>query len=954
MVAGGTPLAGADGKRVGDYDPFVELHKGHYGSLWAATGSAGEVVAIRVVSPGMPLRSDDEALILDGMVPMKGKEIDGSVPLLDVLQADGALALVSSYVEGYALHHLLRQSTARTAPLSLPIALRLASDLLTAVSALQQDADYLPGGLTSDCILLGVDGRTRILEPSAGAAAGRVSAFANHRDHIGYRAPEQLLEQPEAATAASDVFSLGALIWELLRNGRLFKGFAASQIRRAITGHKPEPLTETASGALLPALVGELVQRALQPDPTGRFRDAADMLLALDAVSSPLASHEEVAALLQTLVGKSRRMKQIRDAVKAHGGASAIVSAQAPGSTAPSKIGKPAAPSTAAAPEVPTDPAPAPATAPAVPKLAPPRAPLPTSPREQDSPVPASAAPALDAVDVEPAELAPADAEPSSERHSAPPSEESLPPPDSSRFVNIELPDPDAQRQIGRCELFAEIARGGMATIHLGRWLGAGGFAKTVAVKALYPQYARDPDFVKMFLDEARVVARIRHPNVMPTLDLVEEQGELFIIMDYVHGVTLTYLTRKAHQLKKKIPLGVTLRIALGMLNGLHAAHEATNERGESMCVIHRDVSPENVLIGIDGFPRLIDFGIASALGNLSSTREGQVKGKFAYLAPEQVLGDPLTRRTDVYSASVVLWQVLTGKRLFKGDNLAEMTYKILHGAQRKPSELVPKLPAALDAIVMKGLALKAKNRWDSAEEMAEAIEGLGLLAPQREVARFVRDIAQKRLDRVARLVEAVESAPLNDSSEIIDGAMTVRPAARNSIPAGAELAALAAWGAGEDDDISLHADISQSGTDITSETDAVLAEATGRTGTSPTRMVVAGGVLALAAAISITALLLGGRKPKPAAPPPATSQPSAPATAATAAPTATASATAEPSAKTPGEEPDAGGPEQVDAGSSSPAADAGRPWPSTKGKTPWPSTTTTRTKTKVNLPSDI
>src|SRR5690606_17310009 len=141
-------------------------------------------------------------------------------------------------------------------------------------------------------------------------------------------------------------------------------------------------------------------------------------------------------------------------------------------------------------------------------------------------------------------------------------------------------------RQVGRCELFAEIAHGGMATVYLGRWLGAGGFAKTVAVKALHRQYARDPEFVRMFLDEARVVARVRHPNVMPTIDLVEDDGELFIVMDFVQGTTLAHLLRQMKRRRERMPIGVALRIITGVLQGLHAAHEATNERGEPMEII--------------------------------------------------------------------------------------------------------------------------------------------------------------------------------------------------------------------------------------------------------------------------------------------------------------------------------------------------------------------------------
>jgi hypothetical protein len=263
-------------------------------------------------------------------------------------------------------------------------------------------------------------------------------------------------------------------------------------------------------------------------------------------------------------------------------------------------------------------------------------------------------------------------------------------------------------------------------------------------------------------------------------------------------------------------------------------------------------------------------------------------------------------------------------------------------------------LPAALDAVVMKGLAIKPADRWESAEAMADAIEALGLLAPQREVARFVREIAAHRLERMARLVEAVESAPTNDTSEIIDGGLTVRPAARNSIPAGSELAALSTWGASEDDDISLHADVSQSGadvsspatTDVTSQSDAKLAEAEVLSPIHrlPTRLVAAGGVLGAVALVIVTALVVGGDPPEPAADPSATVTSSSPVprpATPSAAPTLAAVASGGIDASAPEATPDAGSAQAPDAGS----------WPSTTSKVPWPKTTS---KTKSRLPSDI
>ncbi|MCC6525252.1 MAG: serine/threonine protein kinase [Polyangiaceae bacterium] len=332
------------------------------------------------------------------------------------------------------------------------------------------------------------------------------------------------------------------------------------------------------------------------------------------------------------------------------------------------------------------------------------------------------------------------------------PADSFLPPP----FVEGQTP-----RRVGRCEIHAELAQGGMATVYLGRWVGAGGFAKTVAIKALHRQYARDPEFVRMFLDEARVVARVRHPNVMTIVDLIEDDGELFIVMEYAHSVTLAQLLRQLTREGELMPVPIALRVLSGVLSGLHAAHEARDARGKPMGIIHRDVSPENVLVCADGYARLIDFGIASALGRASATERGQVKGKLGYLAPEQILGEELDRRVDVFSSSVVLWNALTGKRLFRGDNLAAIARKILEAPIPPPSKLRPVLAPDLDDIVMRGLARNRNERWPAAEPMAEALERVGGLASAREVGEWVCKVAQKRLAHAANILAAVESAPL-------------------------------------------------------------------------------------------------------------------------------------------------------------------------------------------------
>ncbi len=273
-----------------------------------------------------------------------------------------------------------------------------------------------------------------------------------------------------------------------------------------------------------------------------------------------------------------------------------------------------------------------------------------------------------------------------------------------------ELASHPEERVVGRYALLGELASGGMATVHFGRLIGPVGFSRTVAIKRLHAQFAKDPEFVAMFLDEARLAARIQHPNVVSTLDVVALEGELLLVLEYIHGEALAQLLRTARKAKQPLPLKIVAAIASGMLHGLHAAHEAKSEHGEPLGIVHRDMSPQNVLVGVDGTARVLDFGVAKAVGRVVSTREGQLKGKLAYMSPEQVHGGAVDRRTDIYAASIVVWEVLTGRRLFDGDNEGLLFSQVSKGATKHPSEVVPDLPPDLDAIVMRGLAREPRT----------------------------------------------------------------------------------------------------------------------------------------------------------------------------------------------------------------------------------------------------
>jgi eukaryotic-like serine/threonine-protein kinase len=333
--------------------------------------------------------------------------------------------------------------------------------------------------------------------------------------------------------------------------------------------------------------------------------------------------------------------------------------------------------------------------------------------------------------------------------------------------VAAALETPNFPQVIGRYVLYGAIASGGMATVHFGRLVGPAGFARPVAIKRLHAQFARDPEFVKMFLDEARLAARVSHPNVVQTLDLVEATDEVFLVMDYVRGLALASLVRTLRAGATRIPPAIAIGILVGVLEGLHAAHEAKNDMGERLDLVHRDVSPQNVLVGTDGVARLLDFGVAKAAGRAQSTRDGQVKGKVAYMAPEQVQGQPLTRRTDIFAASVVLWEILTGRRLFFGDSDADSLRRVLNDEVPVPSSIVPELPPELDRVVMRGLERDASKRYATAHDMALDLGACLPPAPAAAIGEWVERTAATELNERASRIAAIERSAAESLSRM-------------------------------------------------------------------------------------------------------------------------------------------------------------------------------------------
>lgn len=331
-------------------------------------------------------------------------------------------------------------------------------------------------------------------------------------------------------------------------------------------------------------------------------------------------------------------------------------------------------------------------------------------------------------------------------------------------------------RKGDRYEVLAEIGSGGMATVQYGRLNGPHGFTRSVAIKRLHPQFAKDPEFVKMFIDEARLSARLLHANIVATLDVIDGPGELALVMDYVHGESLWDLLRLSNQYGAHIPVRVATALAAGVLHGLHVAHEACDEHGRPMNIVHRDVSPHNILVGSDGVARLIDFGVAKAVGRLRTTPSGEVKGKLIYMAPEQLSGGEIDRRADVYGAAAVLWETLTGSPIFDGPSESSIVHAVLLGEIEPASGQREDVPPALDACLARGLARDPEARYATAREMALELERNVGIASQSELADWLQELAGARLTERSRLIASAQDMPVAGTRPVFAAGPKTKP----------------------------------------------------------------------------------------------------------------------------------------------------------------------------------
>jgi hypothetical protein len=332
----------------------------------------------------------------------------------------------------------------------------------------------------------------------------------------------------------------------------------------------------------------------------------------------------------------------------------------------------------------------------------------------------------------------------------------------------------NAYRILGR------IGSGGMAEVFLGKARGAAGFERTVAIKCILPAYSENPDLTAMLVQEAKVATWLTHANIVQVFDLGEHQGRYFIVMEYVEGADLDALSKNAAQKGEKLPVALAVWIAREVLRGLEFVHGRCDEGGRPLRLVHRDISPANILISNCAEVKLGDFGIARARFLARTTQAGMVRGKMGYMSPEQAAGEDVDERSDLFSCGVVLHEMLTGQALFPGSNLSEIVRRLYASETPRPSEARPEVPLALDAVVLRALERKPKDRFACARDFERALEQAaaeaGLMLSRGEVVDWLR-----------RHLPSRRIQPLPEASDVVlgtgAGSAVAAPATRELVP---------------------------------------------------------------------------------------------------------------------------------------------------------------------------
>lgn len=328
---------------------------------------------------------------------------------------------------------------------------------------------------------------------------------------------------------------------------------------------------------------------------------------------------------------------------------------------------------------------------------------------------------------------------------------------------------------VGRYHVVGRLATGGMAEVLLGKMYGPSGFEQPVVLKRILPHLAAEPVFKGMFVQEARIAAHVRHPNVVRVYELMESGHELFLVMEYLEGETLSALDRAARAADAPLPLGLAAFIVAEAAAGLHAAHEVTDLRGHPQRLVHRDVSPQNIFVTYGGEVKVIDFGIAKAADHAARTSFAGLKGKFTYMSPEQTRGEPLDQRSDIFSLGIVLYELTTGRRLFSRANPERTLRAVCEDPIAPPSDVVPGYPEALEAVCMTALERDPERRYATA------------LAMRRDLLEALRDLHPSAAPKedLASLMEGLFAQHIQEKNAMLRVApMEIHEAAVSSPPA--------------------------------------------------------------------------------------------------------------------------------------------------------------------------
>jgi len=314
-------------------------------------------------------------------------------------------------------------------------------------------------------------------------------------------------------------------------------------------------------------------------------------------------------------------------------------------------------------------------------------------------------------------------------------------------------------QQFGKFQLLKKIASGGMAEIYIAKQRGMEGFEKIVVIKTILPNLATNEEFVQMFLDEARIAARLTHPNIVQIYDLGRVGSTYFIAMEYVQGENLRTVAKTCRKQGHTIPLQHTVKVISQACEGLYYAHTKADTSGQPLNIVHRDVSPQNILVSFEGITKLVDFGIAKAATQYQETRAGILKGKYSYMSPEQCMSQPVDARSDIFSIGIVLWELSTGLRLYKLNSELMILKEITEGTVKPPREVNQQIPAELEAIILKALEKHPDNRFQDGLEMHMALEEFlknqQLTSSTVHLSAYMRELFKDKLESLRKIEQA-------------------------------------------------------------------------------------------------------------------------------------------------------------------------------------------------------